>query len=200
LSNLDVKRSQKIRSEEFDHIIHDKETELSFIFFARVKYWRQDYINKLVNQISAQGTMSLEQDSNDLSNRVLEIIFVVVFFFDDFKIIFVKLLIFILCLSLILGKLIIFLDSLIRFIVLLYQELRQTKNSFLVQKASVLTCFIYDFFSRLYLADKAICLSFLFDSLKQLFEEDSCHLKNLWHSRRVSTFHTLKETWKSSCN
>jgi hypothetical protein len=68
--------------------------------------------------------MSLEQDSNDLSNRMLEIIFVVVFFFDDFKIIFVKLLIFILSLSLILGKLIIFLDSLIRFVVLLYQELR----------------------------------------------------------------------------
>jgi hypothetical protein len=68
--------------------------------------------------------MSLEQDSNDLSNRMLEIIFVVVFFFDDFKIIFVKLLIFILCLSLILGELIIFLDSLIRFVVLLYQELR----------------------------------------------------------------------------
>ena len=68
--------------------------------------------------------MSLEQDSNDLSNRMLEIIFVVVFFFDDFKIIFVKLLIFILSLSLILGKLIIFLDSFIRFVVLLYQELR----------------------------------------------------------------------------
>ena len=68
--------------------------------------------------------MSLEQDSNDLSNRMLEIIFVVVFFFDDFKIIFVKLLIFILSLSLILGKLIIFLDSLIRFVVLLNQELR----------------------------------------------------------------------------
>lgn len=62
--------------------------------------------------------MSLEQDTNDLSNRMLEIVLVVVFFFDDLKIILIELLIFILCLSLILGKLIIFLDSLIRFVVL----------------------------------------------------------------------------------
>ena len=68
--------------------------------------------------------MSLEQDTNDLSNRMLEIVLVVVFFFDDFKIILIELLIFILCLSLILGKLIIFLDSLIRFVVLFNQELR----------------------------------------------------------------------------
>jgi hypothetical protein len=68
--------------------------------------------------------MSLEQDTNDLSNRMLEIVLVVVFFFDDLKIILIELLIFILCLSLILGKLIIFLDSLIRFVVLFNQELR----------------------------------------------------------------------------
>ena len=68
--------------------------------------------------------MSLEQDTNDLSNRMLEIILVVVFLFDDLKIILIELLIFILCLSLILGKLIIFLDSLIRFVVLFNQELR----------------------------------------------------------------------------
>ena len=68
--------------------------------------------------------MSLEQDTNDLSNRMLEIKFVVVFFFDDFKIIFVKLLIFILSLSLILCKLIVFEDSLIRFVVLFNQEVR----------------------------------------------------------------------------
>jgi hypothetical protein len=68
--------------------------------------------------------MSLEQDSNDLSNRMLEIIFVVVFFFDDFKIILVKLLIFILSLSLILGEFIVFEDSLVRFVVLFNQEVR----------------------------------------------------------------------------
>ena len=68
--------------------------------------------------------MSLEKDTNDLSNRMLEIILVVVFLFDDLKIILIELLIFILCLSLILGKLIIFLDSLIRFVVLFNQELR----------------------------------------------------------------------------
>ena len=68
--------------------------------------------------------MSLEKDTNDLSNRMLEIVLVVVFFFDDLKIILIELLIFILCLSLILGKLIIFLDSLIRFVVLFNQELR----------------------------------------------------------------------------
>ena len=68
--------------------------------------------------------MSLEKDTNDLSNRMLEIVLVVVFLFDDLKIILIELLIFILCLSLILGKLIIFLDSLIRFVVLFNQELR----------------------------------------------------------------------------
>ena len=68
--------------------------------------------------------MSLEKDTNDLSNRMLEIVLVVVFLFDDLKIILIELLIFILCLSLILGELIIFLDSLIRFVVLLNQELR----------------------------------------------------------------------------
>jgi hypothetical protein len=68
--------------------------------------------------------MSLEQDSNDLSNRMLEIVFVVVFFFDDFKIILVKLLIFILSLSLILSKLVVFEDSLVRFVVLFNQEVR----------------------------------------------------------------------------
>ena len=68
--------------------------------------------------------MSLEQDSNDLSNRMLEIVFVVVFFFDDFKIILVKLLIFIVSLSLILSKLVVFEDSLVRFVVLFNQEVR----------------------------------------------------------------------------
>ena len=68
--------------------------------------------------------MSLEKDTNDLSNRMLEIILVVVFLFDDLKIILIELLIFIRCLSLILGKLIIFLDSLIRLVVLFNQELR----------------------------------------------------------------------------
>lgn len=139
--------------------------------------------------------MSLEQDSNDLSNRMLEIVFVVVFFFDDFKIILVKLLIFILSLSLILSKLVVFEDSLVRFVVLFNQEVRKANNSFLVQKARVLSNLINYFLCRLYLADEAICLSFLLNSLKQLFKEKSCHLKNLTCCRRISTLNTLDKTW-----
>ena len=84
---------------------------------------------------------------------MLEIILVVIFFLDDFKIVLVKLLILILCLSLILGELVIFLDSLIRFVVLLNQELRKADNCLLVQKAGILTNLVNDFLGRLNLAN-----------------------------------------------
>jgi len=57
--------------------------------------------------------MSFEKNSNNFSNRMLEIVLIIVLLLNYFQIILIKLLIFVLGLSLILRKLIVLYNSLI---------------------------------------------------------------------------------------
>jgi len=99
---------------------------------------------------------------------MLEIVLIIVLLLNYFQIILIKLLIFVLGLSLILRKLIVLYNSLIWLIVLLNQKLWKTDYCFLIEETRVFSYFINDFFSSLNLADKAIGLSLFFDCLKQL--------------------------------
>ena len=119
LSDLHVEGSEKSRAKELNHVIQYEETELGLLLLVKVKGLWKDHIDQLIDKLTAQGAMSLEQSSHDLSNRKLEIIFVVVFLLDNFEIILIELLIFVLSLSLILSKFIVLSNSLVRFGILL---------------------------------------------------------------------------------
>lgn len=119
LSDLHVEGSEKSRAKELNHVIQYEETELGLLLFVKVKGLWKDHIDQLIDKLTAQGAMSLEQSSHNLSNRKLEIIFVVVFLLDNFEIILIELLIFVLSLSLILSKFIVLSNSLVGFGILL---------------------------------------------------------------------------------
>ncbi len=84
LSDLHVEGSEKSRAKELNHVIQYEETELGLLLLVKVKGLWKDHIDQLIDKLTAQGAMSLEYSSHDLSNRKLEIIFVVVFLLDNF--------------------------------------------------------------------------------------------------------------------
>jgi hypothetical protein len=104
--------------------------------------------------------MSLKQDAHDFSNRELKVILVVVFLLNDFEIIIVNLIVFIISIS-VFRHVVVLLDSFIRLVVHVYQQLRENIHNFLCKQA--FTYFIDDLLCSLHLADQCVGLGLLVD-------------------------------------
>ena len=141
--------------------------------------------------------MSLEDDAHNFGNSELQVIFVVVLLLNDFKVIFINLLIFIFR-CFILGQLVVLLDSVIRFVIHVDKELSESVNSFLSKEA--LTNLVEDFLGSLNLADESISLSLLVNGLKQVLKIDLAHVLEHNSCSRIGVLNALNESWKCSSN
>lgn len=102
--------------------------------------------------------MSLKQDAHDFSNRELKVILVVVFLLDDFEIIIVNLIVFVISIG-VFRHVVVLLDSFIRLVIHVDQQLRENIHNFLCKQA--LTYFIDDLLCSLHLADQCVGLGLL---------------------------------------
>jgi hypothetical protein len=107
--------------------------------------------------------MSLENNTEDLCNRKLQVEFVLVLFLDDFQVILVYLIILIFNFFIILSHSIVLFDSLIRFVVHVNKLVAKNINNFLCEE----TCsnFIYYFLNGLNLADQGVSFCLISNSL-----------------------------------
>ena len=165
VDNLGVERSKEVWAEVLNHIVEDEQKELLLGLGVVLGNLWEDLRDKLLDKVVAVIFVSLKDNADDLAKLNLELLLVLVLFFENLEVLFVKSIFFI-TLGIFLLILVVLLDSVFR----LGNELKDLGSELVdagwLKKVS--SSLLDNLLDGLSLADEAISLGLRFHGLDQV--------------------------------